>query len=125
MTEESEVQKPSIALIVSVFNQAWLARCVFSSIESQMCSVPFEVIFCDDGSDDSFYDLLRNWCVTAPLNVRYIWQPKSGFRLSRSRNNAIRCSTADVLVFADGDTWLSPSFLEDHWRCHSNGLCLV
>jgi cellulose synthase/poly-beta-1,6-N-acetylglucosamine synthase-like glycosyltransferase len=47
-----------------------------------------------------------------------MWQPDRGFRLSRSRNNAIRCAQGSIVVFADGDTWLSPGFLKEHADAH-------
>jgi hypothetical protein len=43
-------------------------------------------------------------------------QPHEGFRLTRLRNLAIAASTADYLVFIDGDMLLQQGFVADHRR---------
>ena len=110
---------PSTSLIVSTFQQKWCAPAVFSSISNQRIKEALEVVVCDDGSSDNTFPLIAEWAARRNVNVRYIWQPDGGFRLSRSRNNAIRCAQGEVLLFIDGDTWIHPDFLEDHLSVHS------
>ena len=50
------------------------------------------------------------------MPVRVVSQPHEGFRLTRLRNLAIATSTADYLVFIDGDMLLHQGFVADHRR---------
>ncbi len=110
--------RPQVSLIVSVYNQGHWAASTLSSAAAQKIDVPFEIIVCDDGSSDGILETVRQLEADAALDIRYIWQPDKRYRLSRSRNNGIRCAQGKILVFVDGDTWLAPSFLEDHLSAH-------
>lgn len=116
---------PAMSVILTVYNQELFVPIVLSSLDAQECDVPFEVIVCDDGSSDATRDLVRSWQSETDRDVRYIWQPDRGFRVSRSRNNGIRCAQGDVLVFVDGDSWLRPFFLRQHWEAHRRSGRLV
>jgi glycosyltransferase involved in cell wall biosynthesis len=98
---------------------------VLASVRQQQVAARFEVILCDDGSDDQVFEEIRRSPHVQDVDLRFVWQPRAGFRLSRSRNNAIRSSQGNVLVFADGDTWLAPDFLQQHWDAHAQGHGLV
>ncbi len=87
--------------------------------------MPYEVIVCDDGSNSMIRDLICAAHHSSRLDLRYIWQPDRGFRLARSRNNGIRCAQGEILVFVDGDSWLRPFFLREHWDAHRDGRRLV
>ena len=112
--------QPSISLIVSTYNQAHFAPIVLESILSQDYCPLFEVLICDDGSDDGLPLLLE----TLPrrrgrvVDFVYIRQDHSGFRLSKLRNLGIKCARSPLLVFIDGDTWIAPTFLRDHVSAH-------
>jgi glycosyltransferase involved in cell wall biosynthesis len=110
---------PVISLIISAYNQERWALTVLRSVAAQQLEVPFEVLVCDDGSAaDHWRNAIQQCLNTATIDVRYLWHPDRGFRLSRSRNNGIRCSQGELLVFVDGDTWLSPQFLSQHFLAH-------
>ncbi len=46
--------------------------------------------------------------------VRHVWHPDVGFTASRARNRAAAASTADYLVFMDGDCIPNPRFVAAH-----------
>jgi glycosyltransferase involved in cell wall biosynthesis len=48
--------------------------------------------------------------------VRQVSQPHEGFRAARLRNLGIAATSADYLVFIDGDMLLHPEFIADHLR---------
>ena len=48
--------------------------------------------------------------------MRLVSQPHEGFRVTRLRNLAIAATSADYLVFIDGDMLLHPEFIADHQR---------
>jgi GT2 family glycosyltransferase len=108
-----------VSLVVAVYNQADLLPVVLGSIAAQEFPHPWELIFCDDGSTDDSPGIISRWCDEHPdIDVRRVWQPDRGFRLSRSRNNAIRCARGEVIVYSDADACVAPHFLDDHWRAH-------
>lgn len=110
---------PIISLIVAVYNQRRLAQIALPSISAQVVDVPFEVLICDNGSsDDILHSIAELASYESAIDVRYIWQPNRGFRLSRSKNNGIRNAQGKILVFVDGDEWLVPFFLQEHWAAH-------
>jgi glycosyltransferase involved in cell wall biosynthesis len=110
--------KPLISLIVSVYNQRDFARACLLAALRQVIEIPFEILVCDDGSSEPLLEDIIEISKSTTTEIRYIWQAKDGFRLSRSRNNAIHCARGTVLVFIDGDTIVTSQFLADHWSAH-------
>jgi glycosyltransferase involved in cell wall biosynthesis len=108
-----------ISVIVTVYNQPapldWMLAC----LARQHCGHPFEVIVCDDGSTSDVLDVVRDAEARWRLDVRYVWQPDRGWRVSRSRNNAIRAAQGEILVFLDADQLIAPDFLGLHARAHA------
>ena len=47
---------------------------------------------------------------------KHIWQEDCGYRLSRSRNQAILNAQGEYIIIIDGDMILSPYFVQDHLR---------
>jgi glycosyltransferase involved in cell wall biosynthesis len=77
---------------------------------------PDEIVIADDGSGAQTCELIERFARQAPAPVRTVRQPHEGFRAARLRNLAIAASTADFLVFVDGDMLLHPEFVADHAR---------
>ena len=77
---------------------------------------PSEIIVADDGSDAPTRTLIEDFARRHPVPVRLVWQPHEGFRVARLRNLAIAASSADYLVFVDGDMLLHEAFIADHRR---------
>jgi glycosyltransferase involved in cell wall biosynthesis len=107
-----------LSVIIATYNQRRPLGLLLRSLVAQRCPVPLEVILADDGSSDGTLEEIRAFAASAPLDLRYVWQPDAGFRLARARNNAIRCATGDLLLFLDGDVALPPDFLLAHLASH-------
>jgi validoxylamine A glucosyltransferase len=116
---------PAISVIVAIYNQAACLPDLLASLDEQDCDAELEIIICDDGSDDDPLRCIRSSGVMSRRDVKYIWQPDEGFRLSRSRNNGIRCAQGDVLVLIDGNSVVKPFFLADHLAAHHGQRRLV
>jgi hypothetical protein len=69
--------------------------------------------------------LIKEAAEQTSLDMRFVWQPDQGMRLTRSRNNGVRCARGDILVFVDGDTVVPPNFLSAHASLHSGGPTIV
>jgi len=76
-----------------------------------------EVIIVDDGSpahlrpDISFY-------VARGLDIKYIWQPDEGYRVSAARNAGIQAAKYDNIIILDCDLAVQTKF----FKAHSNVL---
>lgn len=102
-----------VALVVSTFDRpAALAR-LLASVAAQS-RAPDELVVADDGSDEATARLVRAHAAAAAHPVRHAWQPHEGFRVARARNAAVARTSAEYLVFVDGDMVLDPEFLADH-----------
>jgi glycosyltransferase involved in cell wall biosynthesis len=115
----------TISVIVAAYQQAtplgWLLDC----LSQQQIDDSFEVLVCDDGSGPEILNVVADAGRRCGFDMRYIWQPDAGFRLSRSRNNGIRCATGDVVVLLDADQLLERDFLALHAAAHSSPKRLV
>ncbi|MBL8175739.1 MAG: glycosyltransferase [Bryobacterales bacterium] len=117
----------AISVIVAAYRQPETLAWLLQSLSCQVFSHPWELLICDDGSAGGLLSVLqRHFQPSASRpEIRYLWQPDLGFRLSRSRNNAIRCASGDRLVFLDGDMLVGPQFLQAHYNAHADGDGLV
>lgn len=116
---------PVLSVIVAIYNQAAYLPELLASLDEQEGVGHFEIIICDDGSHDDPVVSLQGSGVRSRRDVRYIWQPDEGFRVSRSRNNGIRCARGEVLVLIDGNSVLQPFFLAEHLDAHRGQRRLV
>ncbi|HSQ19284.1 MAG TPA: ATP-grasp fold amidoligase family protein [Blastocatellia bacterium] len=101
--------KPTVAVIIPVFNQA---RFLADAIESVMAQTrpADEIIVVDDGSTDDSSSIAAQF-----QNVRLIRQDNRG--LSAARNTGLRnCETSHV-VFLDSDDRLLPTAIEAGLAC--------
>jgi glycosyltransferase involved in cell wall biosynthesis len=112
--------KPSIAVIVSTFNAPDYLRRVLEGYRAQS-RYPDELIVADDGSTEETAQVVEEFAKDAPFIVRHVWHEDLGFRLAEIRNRAIAATTADYLIFSDGDCIPHPQFVEDHGRMMRKG----
>ncbi len=104
-----------IALIVSTYERADALAAVLDSVSRQRAAAD-EIVIADDGSGQATTEVIGAFRRRSAVPVRAVSQPHEGFRLTRLRNLAIAASTADYLVFIDGDMLLHEGFVADHRR---------
>lgn len=114
------------ALVVSTYERPDALAAVLDSVSRQRAA-PDEIVIADDGSGPDTRELIASFARRSSVPVRLVSQPHEGFRLTRLRNLAIAASTADYLVFIDGDMLLHEGFVADHRRharrgCYTQGL---
>ena len=102
-----------LTLIITTYNWPDALLLVLNSVKNQTI-LPYEVVIADDGSDQATIDLISSFKQDSNLNIIHSWQEDIGFRVARSRNNAIFKSSGDYIVLIDGDVILHPKFLQDH-----------
>lgn len=103
----------NIAVIISTYNSpAWLEK-VLWSYEFQSDD-NFELIIADDGSGDETRDLIAKFSAHTRLSITHVWHPDDGFQKTKILNKAICATTADYLIFTDGDCIAKPDFVAVH-----------
>jgi glycosyltransferase involved in cell wall biosynthesis len=110
----------SATLIISTYNQPeMLARCLVA-LDRQSVK-DFELIIADDGSDERTARVISSFAERSSRPVTHVWQSDDGFRKTRILNNAINRSSADYLLFMDGDCIAHPDFVLEHLQTASPG----
>ncbi len=100
---------PQVSIIVPVYNCG--ARTEFSMlVESALGQSfgDFELILCDDGSEDNTLEICRMFARKDP-RVKVVGCPHSG--VSATRNTGIEHATGRWITFVDADDRLLPEFL--------------
>lgn len=74
----------------------------------------FEVIIADDGSREEIVERVKVLMKEQPFPVSHLWQEDNGFRKCIMLNRAVVHSSADYLIFLDGDCVPHHKFVEEH-----------
>jgi len=111
---------PTCSLIVTTYNWPEALNLSLRSVFKQT-QMPDEIIVADDGSRQETRELIQTISKEFNFPIIHCWQEDIGFRLSRSRNNAIIASTSDYLIFIDGDIIIHKDFVKDHVKYSQRG----
>lgn len=109
-----------IAVIVTTYNRPDALAAVLDGYLAQRDS-EFELIVADDGSTEPTAQKIREYKVRAPFLIRHVWQKDHGFRAAAARNRALAATSADYVVFTDGDCIPIPDFVAAHRRLAEPG----
>src|SRR5579883_270043 len=77
---------PNISIVMATYNRASVLRITLEALTLQNCAETFEVLVCDDGSDDDTPLVVERLTARVPYALRYLRQERDGFRLSAARN---------------------------------------
>lgn len=103
------------AFIVLTYNRVDALLQVLRALAPQCDAARHEVIVADDGSRPGSVAALREGLPDfGACRVRHVWHPDTGFTAARARNLAAARTTADYLVFLDGDCVPNPRFAAEH-----------
>lgn len=83
----------------------------------------FEVLVCDDASDDDTPTLIRTFAETAPYTLRYLRQEKKG--PAAARNMGIKAAAAPLIVLTDDDCVPNPQLLARHTAATRQGIATI
>jgi GT2 family glycosyltransferase len=104
-----------IMVLVTTYNRPAYLRKVLEGYLHQT-RAPDELVVADDGSGEETRQVIEQFRARASFPVLHAWQEHQGIRLSRLRNLGTRQSTADYLIYTDGDCVPGPHFVADHER---------
>lgn len=102
-----------VTLIITTYNNPSALKKVTDSILNQT-RLPDEVIIADDGSDENTAQGVESFSKDASFPVLHVYQEHKGFRAAKIRNEAIKQSSGDYIIFLDGDCIVNRYFISDH-----------
>lgn len=73
-----------------------------------------EVVIADDGSGEEIAARVKSMQDRYDFPVVHAWHPRDGFRRAATRNNGIRNSTGEYLIFFDADFAALPGAVRSH-----------
>ena len=108
------------AFIVLTYNRPDALLSVLEGLAPQ-CDSRHEVIIVDDGSRTNTLEELRAKLPEFRCRVKHVWHPDTGFTASHSRNMGVANTSAEYLVFLDGDCVPNPRFVQAHTALRQPG----
>jgi GT2 family glycosyltransferase len=104
---------PRASVVIPTHNRwAQLRRALDGYARQTVAPRDFDVLVCDDASDDETPERLGEYAATAPYSLRPLRQQKRG--PAAARNLGIAHARAPVVVFTDDDCVPDPALLERH-----------
>lgn len=91
-----------VALIITTYNRPDALSVVLDGYGAQD-TADFELIVADDGSGDDTRSVITRYAQNARFPVRHVWQEDRGFRAAAIRNRALATTSAEYVIFTDGD----------------------
>ena len=110
-------------IIISLYNQAKYLPKLIEAVNNQTFK-DYEVIWCDDGSNDNTKEILSKAKMEKPLNYCY---QKNSKNLSKNINQGIKRAKGEYCVFIMGDSFPELNYLEilDKWVKPDSIICGV
>jgi glycosyltransferase involved in cell wall biosynthesis len=114
----------SLAVIITTFNRPDALLAVLTGYLAQK-DRNFELIVADDGSTTETAQVINEIKAIADFKITHVWQEDRGFRAAAIRNRALAGTSADYIVFSDGDCLPLPHFVAQHRRLAEAGWFLA
>ena len=104
---------PTVGVVFTTYNRAHDLERVLAGYARQTHR-QFEIVIADDGSGDETRRCIENARRDWQLDIRHVWHDDIGFRKCRILNRAIAETSAEYLIFTDGDCIPHPEFVAGH-----------
>jgi glycosyltransferase involved in cell wall biosynthesis len=124
-TAEQMTYVYDVSVLVTAYNQNSTLAIVLKALQQQDFDGTWEIIVCDDGSDQDTLSAIKHATLETGPPMRYVWQPRQGERRARSRNNALRCASGRIVILVDGDIAVKRDFISAHAALHTGGRTAV
>lgn len=114
---------PKASVIISTYNQPrWLEKVLWGY---EMQTDPnFEIVIADDGSESETKEIIDHFISNSNLSITHVWQEDHGFQKTKILNKAIQRTTADYLIFTDGDCIPRSDFISTHLKLRKPNIFL-
>lgn len=105
---------PRLSVVIPAYNVGRTLPLTLACLDAQdLAREDFECIFVDDASTDDTSERIESWRTT--IRFRLLRNERNRGR-SLARNRGVDAASGDVLVFLDGDMFVSPA----HLRCYQD-----
>lgn len=111
------------AVIVTTYNRHDALTAVLEGYCGQSDQA-FDLIVADDGSREETADVVRQFARRASFSIMHVWQEDQGFRAAEIRNRAVASTSAEYVIFTDGDCVPSRHFVQAHKQLAEPGYFL-
>ena len=108
------------AVVVTTYNRPDALQAVLAGYQEQR-DTGFELVIADDGSTAATRELVEAFKTRASFPVKHVWHEDDGFRAAAIRNRALAATSADYIIFSDGDCVPAPYFVAQHRRLAEPG----
>ena len=113
-----------VAAVITTYNRPDALAAVLQGYLAQS-DQRFEVVVADDGSTAETARLIADYRSRATFPITHVWHQDLGFRAAAIRNRAVAATSADYLIFADGDCIPLCGFVAGHRRLAQRGCFVV
>lgn len=104
--------KIGLSIIVPTFNRSHILAVTLTAMVHQKTDYPFEVIVADDGSQEDITKVVREF--ESLLDIKYVRQKDTGYRLSAVRNLGIRTASYEFVSILDCDMAPVPHWVQSN-----------
>lgn len=111
-----------ISVIIAYYKNTRFLRLVLDGFKKQSVS-NFEIIIAEDDNAQETKDIIASY--STELTLKHVFQEDKGFRKCAALNKAIKYSSADYLVFIDGDCIPHPKFVESYTQLKNIDSCFA
>ncbi|MBS3166005.1 glycosyltransferase [Candidatus Woesearchaeota archaeon] len=124
-------EQAKVSVVVTTYNQREQLRMQLLALCQQTYDPRnIEVVVVDDGGKRGSEGSLNMVAeMDFPFDVKYVWQPDSGFRAAKARNEAIKRATHEIIISIDSDMIMSHDYVEEvmkrHYAAQQMGISLI
>ncbi len=112
-----------LSVIISTYNaEEWLHKVLLGYAIQTLQD--FEIIVADDGSTTKTKEVIQQFQDKFKHPILHVWHEDEGFRKCKILNKAIVQSSADYLLFTDGDCIPRNDFVANHLKQKEKGFFL-
>ena len=112
-------QLPKISVVTPTFNRCDELVHLIHSINNQtLDSKYYELIICDDGSNDGTEQIIKGLLKNNHFNLKYVFQQNSG--PGYARNNGVKNAKGELIVFTDSDCEADRNWLRNIYNSYLN-----
>lgn len=107
------------SIIVTTYNQSAILIHILNSLLNQRTKFNFEILICDDGSEEDNYSIIRRYFNNSGrISITYLYQQDRGFRAGQARNMGLNRARGKIAILLDGDMVPDRYFVQKHISFH-------
>jgi glycosyltransferase involved in cell wall biosynthesis len=100
-----------VSVVIGTWNRAAMLGRTLEALFAQQtpATLAWEIIVVDNNSTDTTRDVVESFARRAPVDLRYVFEPRQG--LCHARNRGVAESRATIVAFTDDDIIQAPDWV--------------